>query len=939
MKNHLALSLAAAALGATAFAQEITPVWLEHVNGLVNVAPENKLPTLVKAGGTGDNTYSFDGTDVIDSYVSFVKYDDDHYLLGIRENGINENDTSLSQEMKDRAAAYPDRSVIWIDAKTGKPLGVALQAAVVPVSLAAQSTAYAWWKFGVQDGANGQRAIYTGFRYKVLRYAPGPVISDPNFPSGRPTWSLTPTEAWVEPVEGEPSGDGSSGGDGSASWRLKAFRVAGAGNATTLWIGGGTWRASMQPQELGTTDGGLTFQPLARLNDRSDNTGDKGTYSQGGQPSSIVHYPVDSTRPGLAVAYHPHYPGAGWDARPTRHTKNPNGDGSLPRNGGTGRPDFFEIDAAGSDTFPAFNWEAAGKDGVPINNKVDGVDHYDGNWVMTCDTKDGLDYVVTYAIPSWNQVFGNAGDPNATFKPGWIGVHTLDGTIASGNSGLKLPVYETDEPIVDPNGNGGTGHDYGYDGDINVYPVAGAPANSGKSLVLWAGGVYGFGVAQVQNVAASIVTAPASMEVVENSQVTLTATITGSPNKYHWYKGNVALEASTNYVTDLTHGINKAALTILNSTIADSGSYVLKITNPLGNLQTTPATLTVKSDTVPPTVLSVVGAKSQDVDYVEVTFSERMEATTAGTAANYKLSGGATVQEASVTGESTVALVTSALTPGTQYTLTVSNVKDIGSGGGNPIAANTQVKFTTGTLTPGYVLFEYFANDGSGTLVDNLIVDDPNYPKFPAKRVFLTSFTTSPDHSNFAETFGGRLSGWLTPTVSGQYRFFIRSDDNSRLFLSSTSDASQAVQIADEPGCCNAFLEPLNGEGNPNTQTSEPQDLVAGQTYFIYAVYKEGGGGDFCEVAWRKEGDATPAANLLPIPGTFIKSYKSAAPVAPKFNTPTVSGSQFTVTWSGTGKLQQSTNLTSWSDVAGSPSGSYTTSITAGSKLFYRLVQ
>src|ERR1041384_3613171 len=117
--NPLAFVFAAVT---TAVAQVVTPVWVEHVNGLVNVDPSNKLPTLVKAGGTGDNTYSFDGTDVIDSYAKFLKYDEDHYLLGIRGSGIKGGDAGLSQELRARAAAYPDRSFFWTAAHTAKPL-------------------------------------------------------------------------------------------------------------------------------------------------------------------------------------------------------------------------------------------------------------------------------------------------------------------------------------------------------------------------------------------------------------------------------------------------------------------------------------------------------------------------------------------------------------------------------------------------------------------------------------------------------------------------------------------------------------------------------------------------------------------------------------------------------------------------------------------------
>jgi len=37
-------------------------------------------------------------------------------------------------------------------------------------------------------------------------------------------------------------------------------------------------------------------------------------------------------------------------------------------------------------------------------------------------------------------------------------------------------------------------------------------------------------------------------------------------------------------------------------------------------------------------------------------------------------------------------------------------------------------------------------------------------------------------------------------------------------------------------------------------------------------VYKEGGGGDYGQIAWRKEGDSTAANKLTPIPGKFLSS-------------------------------------------------------------------
>ena len=90
--------------------------------------------------------------------------------------------------------------------------------------------------------------------------------------------------------------------------------------------------------------------------------------------------------------------------------------------------------------------------------------------------------------------------------------------------------------------------------------------------------------------------------------------------------------------------------------------------------------------------------------------------------------------------------------------------------------------------------------------------------------------------------------------------------------------------------------------------TSDPQ-VVAGGPYFIQTLHIEGGGGDYVKVAWRIDTDSTPAASLLPIPGTFLSTF---APVpAPNFNpvayNPTTG--QLTFSWTGMGRLYESPDL------------------------------
>ncbi|MFM7817784.1 MAG: immunoglobulin domain-containing protein, partial [Verrucomicrobiota bacterium] len=232
---------------------------------------------------------------------------------------------------------------------------------------------------------------------------------------------------------------------------------------------------------------------------------------------------------------------------------------------------------------PAFNWEAAGKDGLPLDHEVDGMTRYDGNWNFALQTDPTLDYIVAYSGPSWNSQFGDIN------KPAWLAVHRLDGSIASGKSSVKLDFNEDDEIIES---NGAAGHDFLYDPWVQVVPDQTAAANLDKSEVLVSFGSAGFGVFEVQNVAAKLVSSPASQTVAAGTEVTLVANVEGSPNAFQWYHDGQPLDSEPNLL-----GVHKSTLVIKNVSSEDAGKYQLKWTNPItGAGQTAEATLKVTGD-------------------------------------------------------------------------------------------------------------------------------------------------------------------------------------------------------------------------------------------------------------------------------------------------------------------------------------------------------
>jgi hypothetical protein len=133
----------------------------------------------------------------------------------------------------------------------------------------------------------------------------------------------------------------------------------------------------------------------------------------------------------------------------------------------------------------------------------------------------------------------------------------------------------------------------------------------------------------------------------------------------------------------------------------------------------------------------------------------------------------------------------------------------------------------------------------SGTAVSNL-TSNVNYPYNPTGRELGHSFEGP---TNWADNYGTRIRGYLNPITSGSYTFWIASDDSSELWLSTDADPSHKSRIA--------YVSGYTSEYQWNKYTSQQSSaisLVAGQSYYIEALHKEGTGGDSIAVAWQGPG-------------------------------------------------------------------------------------
>jgi hypothetical protein len=204
---------------------------------------------------------------------------------------------------------------------------------------------------------------------------------------------------------------------------------------------------------------------------------------------------------------------------------------------------------------------------------------------------------------------------------------------------------------------------------------------------------------------------------------------------------------------------------------------------------------------------------------------------------------------------------------------------------GNAMAPNDR-SITTPTVLAGKVTFETYGAPGTaGGLGGNdvsALTADPRYPNSPRETLIIGALDTRqgyPDDSH--EAYGGRMSGYFTPTATDNYIFYTKGDDGQRWNMNTndvdSAEPAGATTLIDTFGaCCQAY----------SAHGSSPVHLNAGQRYYIEALWKEGGGGDFQQIAFQPASGGSPDG--LPTIGcqylSTVVDYDvlAARPSAPK---------------------------------------------------------
>jgi PKD repeat protein len=193
------------------------------------------------------------------------------------------------------------------------------------------------------------------------------------------------------------------------------------------------------------------------------------------------------------------------------------------------------------------------------------------------------------------------------------------------------------------------------------------------------------------------------------------------------------------------------------------------------------------------------------------------------------------------------------------------------------IVVATFINSASLTLSPGFVKQEFY----SGALRTD--IENPSFTTPPTFVHYLTSFESpSGQGNNYAE----RVSGLFTAPQTANYVFFVCSDDDSDLFLSTDSTAANKHLIAQETAWSNPLEWLSSGGGSVVASKRSDQftgttwpggntiHLTGGTQYYLEADHHQGNGGDNLAVTYKLSTGGDPANGTTPtLTGNVMGTY------------------------------------------------------------------
>jgi len=194
---------------------------------------------------------------------------------------------------------------------------------------------------------------------------------------------------------------------------------------------------------------------------------------------------------------------------------------------------------------------------------------------------------------------------------------------------------------------------------------------------------------------------------------------------------------------------------------------------------------------------------------------------------------------------------------------------------------------------PGFALHEYWSlNPGVSAAVAGQAGAPTWYMATPAFEVGING-------AEVTDNFTDELVGFFIPPTTGLYTFYDNSDDDSALFLSTSSSTASKIMVAQETGYAPALNWAASSanaaqvasstfvDANGATPFANGIQLQGGQKYFMQMIHHQGGGGTESCATETPFGQPAPANGAVSvIRGALLGTYVPACAYVTVTNQP-----------------------------------------------------
>ena len=464
----------------------------------------------------------------------------------------------------------------------------------------------------------------------------------------------------------------------------------------------------------------------------------------------------------------------------------------------------------------------------------------------------------------------------------------------------------------------------------NVIAVEVHQIGTGSSDIVW-GMEFGGVTASIDPIV--IVTQPVGTNVTEPTPFTLRVVASGSSPQYQWFLNGAQIDGATSS----TYTVNPSDCNL------HPGQYHVVVFNDApSSVTSSTVTVGVTCDVTPPAVACVYGTN----DVLVVVFNENVTMDWSTAMFNFSIHspGGAPLALTSVTNTSGTNFGTTVLAtidpstprdPGLAYSVDISGVEDMFA---NPIAPTT-VAVPWFASAPRLALTAQWRYNTSGTDLGTAwsatAFNDSAWPQgnapFDAKRpqrtnvggIMIGTQTTLSNAANTAQIpthyFRTHFNYSGSPSATLELNAFV--DDGAVYYLNGREIFRVGLPAAPAPIAYGTLANRTTGDATNEFFHVCVDNLVNGDNVLAVEVHQVAlDSSDLTFATQVSVYTATP-----PPPDTRLTIARGA-------------GNQINISWTGSGVLQESSNLSThpggWSNVAGVVGNSYQTTTGTGNRFF-----